>query len=425
MVSRRESLQLAGTALIGSVAGCIGWADSTNTPEATGTIPPTETTSTPDEPDGWEPAWRRTTPGSHVRGLEAHGGSLYATLSDDHDGPSAVVEVDQSDGSARWRTTFEGGATDVTSTGDHVYSIHRESHDWTALLALERATGERRWSLRRDRRLAVHGVADGIVVATGQEFFEPETVHDTPEEPLVSDVYGVDVDTGEVRWRDAFAGVVDVAVGDDAAYVVAGSRLVAVGLDGERRWTVESDHEARTARTAGERVYYLAGGDGVSTVYGLDPGGETEWTRTLPVEEVLLDGDRLYAGGEAVFALDPDGSVAWRDDVYGSRLLLDPRRKTLYTRSVSGQTRAYDLPGGDELWSFVPEKTYGWPMTATAETAIVAGHTPGKALYAVDRASGAAQKRFYAGERGSLYSAVSIDGRVFVRRRSGLFAFDP
>lgn len=454
MVTRRDALQLAGSALLGSLAGCSGGADApeqtgtptstsppstapTSTPEETPTS--TEDTSTPEELDEWEPAWRRTVPENHALGLDVFDGSLYATLSNDRGGPSAVVDVDPSDGSARWRTTFEGetehgsdagyratvrSGWGVTLTDDHVYSVHGRYNDWTALDALDRATGKRLWSLRRERRLAVHGVTSDVVIATGREFFQPETTHDTPEEPLVSALYGIDVDTGEVRWRDEFAGVIDVAVGDDAAYVAAGSRLVAVGLDGERRWTVESDREARTARVAGERVYYVAGGGDISSVYGLNRSGDREWSQNLAIDEVLLDGDRLYAAGTVTLALDLDGSVVWRDDAHGSSLLLDDRRETLYTRSGGQRTRAYDLPGGDELWSFAPEEKYGWPLAATAETAVVEGYAPDRALYAVDRGGGEAYKRYDVGDR-TPFGAASIDGRVFVGIDDVLFGFDP
>lgn len=451
MVSRRNALHFVGSALLGSVAGCIGEPPSTDeTPTASPTptttpTPTSETTTkpTPDEPENWTSTWKQSITEEHALGLRSFDGRLYAALSNER-GPSAVAELSPDDGTIAWRTEFEGEAEGhsyagyrpmardqwgVTLTDASVYSVNGtgDSYDWTAVHALDRATGDGRWSLRRDRRLHVRGVANGTAFVTGQEFFEPEHSHDTPDEPLVSILYAVDAATGEVRWTDEFAGVTDVAVGTDAVYVATLDRLVAVDFDGTRRWEFGSDRPARSVRAVDGRVYYLTEvTSDRSNVYGLDTAGERAWERALDVHEVLLDGDRLYAGGDAVLALDPDGSIAWQANDHGKWLLLGPDRETLYTRAGGQTVGAYALPSGDHLWSFDPPEEYAWPEAATADVAVAEGFADGRALYAVERKSGEASKRYYVGNRVSVFTVETLDGRAFVGTSgSSITALDP
>lgn len=65
----------------------------------------------------------------------------------------------------------------VTSTTNAVYAVagRAEEHEWTELHALDRTTGGRRWSFKRDRELAVAGVSNGLLVAPGLGFFHQPT----------------------------------------------------------------------------------------------------------------------------------------------------------------------------------------------------------------------------------------------------------
>lgn len=433
MVSRRRALQLATTALVGA-AGCLDWNEPAERSPTGGTErPETERRSTDgDGPAEWTPSWTRSTSEEHVLGLDAADELLYATLGDEG-GPSAVAAVDPAERTVVWRAEFEGEAVagsydryrplardqwGVTLTDESVYTVNGrdDSFDWTTVHALDRATGEERWSLRREQELAIHGAVDGMVFATGLEFFEPQHSHDAPEDPLASTLYAVDVRTGSVRWTAEFAGVADVAVGADAAYVATGTELAALSLDGERRWRVEGRNGRRVC-AAGDRVYYVAErGDG-STVHGLDRGGAEAWSRTFPVHEFLLDGERLYCGGDAVVALDPDGSVAWRDDAYGKWLLFDPGRETLYTRGgrAADAVGAYATDGGEKRWAFDAPSTNAWPAAATDDAAvaqaITADNGPFYTLYAVGRDDGRATAAF---PKDKIFAVESLDGTVFV-----------
>lgn len=433
MPSRRATLGLLASGLAG-LAGCTGGPSSPATAEPADTPtrtpgPPGTTERPPDTaeptdsptPDGdlepWGVAWELDVDYEHVLGLDVADGRLYATLSDEG-GPSAVAAVDPTGPEVVWDAAFEGeavGGSDadyrpiardgwgVTVTDDAVYAVAgpAETYDWSAVNALDRETGVTRWRLQRERDLAVHGRRGDLVVATGREFFEPDTTHDTPEDPLVSAVYGLDAADGSVRWQASYQAVRDVAVGPAGVYLAAGNQLVGLRLDGTTRFTLEGDREARSVRAAPDRVYYLteAGGDR-SAVHGLDPDGTRAWQVELPVEEALLDGDRLYLGGDAVAALDPDGTVAWRvDRGYGQWLLLGPDRETLFTRAGAGQDRAaaYDVADGSRRWTYRPPtltSPNAWPVAATAETAVVEGITADHAseaftsLFAVDRETG-------------------------------------
>lgn len=431
MVTRRTALRLAAAGLAGT-AGCLGGPSTGSRTASPAPVP--DDTATPGPPDGdeptasstpsaqdledWDVAWELPIDYEHALGLDVADGVLLATLSEEG-GPSAVAAVDPATPAVDWEAELDGeavGGADarddwgVLVAGDAVYAVagHAETYDWTALHALDRATGERRWSVRRDRELTVRGVVDGLVVASGLEFFEPDHTHDTPEEPLTTVVYGLDAADGDVRWTAAFDGVVDVTAGSEGVYVAAGSRLVGLGLDGSGRFEYPGDrHPGRAVRARQGRVYYLtAPGHDRSVVHGLDASGDRAWRLDLPVHEVLLDGDRLYAGGQSVLALDPDGSVAWRDDSgFGQDLLLGPGGETLFTRAGRALDRAaaYRTADGTRRWTYRPptlSSPNAWPVAATADSAVVEGITadhatePFTTLFAVDRASGRGTRSF-------------------------------
>jgi len=463
MVSRRRTLRIAAGALAGA-AGCLGDRDGSTPGGSPSGSPATMDDETPDDdptpgdddtPDGpvttpgevpeWRPEWTLTFEGRSVLGLDAADGLLYATLAGD--GASAVAAVDPREGAELWRTPAEGGAVagshaadrgiargkwGVTPAGAVVYAVAgpADDNEWSALHALDRSTGERRWSLRRERELAVAGVADGLVVATGLEFFpgEGETPvgHETPAEPLVTEVYGVDAADGTVRWTREFAGVADATTGPGGAYVAADDRLVALGRDGATRFTYARGPATRVV-AGGDRVYYLTGEDEGATVHGVAPGGGADWTRSLPVGELLVDGGRLYAAGDDVAAVAPDGTVAWRDGAHGQWLLTDPAGRTLYTRAggMADRATAYDAAAGDERFTFAPPSSNAWPEAATDDAVAVTAITPESGafntVYAVDgdgRATAAM-------ERETVFDALGLDGTVYLadgQSRLGAYA---
>ena len=176
----------------------------------------------------------------------------------------------------------------------------------------------------------------------------------------------------------------------NGVYVAVTDRLIGLGLDGERRFSSEQGPGTRVEAAAG-RIFYLTGGDSASTLYGVALSGGVDWRHDLPIHELLLSGDRLYAGGKVVVAIEADGTIAWRNTTYGEWLLLDPDRDTLYTRSQerSDVVTAYSVDG-EKRWTFDPPANNAWPETATSDALIVSaitgdnGNEPFLTVYAVD-----------------------------------------
>jgi hypothetical protein len=477
MVSRRDYLLLGASALAG-VAGCAGGSGG-STPDETATSPgsigiptttaggtpsdtatPTPTgplvddgpTRTPGDVPEWTPTWTAGFDGRNVLGLDVADGILYATTSA-QGGPAAVATVAPDEESVRWQTTFPGEAVagahaasgpndtwGVTVADDAVYAAsgNTEDREWSAVRALGRADGERRWSVRRERRVGVAGVADGLVVITATEFRErrPDSMTPSPTDgggrsatatpdPLETTVLGVDAATGEVRWEVAFRGVGDVAVGATGVGVAGADGLVSLDPTGSRRFTVDAGPGERVV-AAGDRLYYRTEG---GTLHAVTASGRVAWRRPVPARDLLAGGDRLYAGGDRVVAVTPDGTVAWRDDERGYWLFGDPDGDTLYARAGQAADRAaaYDV-SGRERWTFAPPSTDAWPAAATSDAAVVTAITgetaddPFYTVYAVD-ADGRATAAF---GRDTVFDAGGHDGTVYLADgESRLLALDP
>lgn len=449
MTSRRRLLALAAGTLAGT-AGCLDGGPGATPDDGVDDDTPTTLadgpTTTPGDVPAWTPAWVRSFDPGNVLGVDAAGGTLYLTLSREG-GPSTVVAVDPAGGDELWRAEAEGeavggshagdqgvarGQWGVTVADDAVYAVAgpAEERRWTGLHAIDRATGERRWSLERERELGVAGVEDGLVVATALEFFpgpdETPVSHQSPDEPLSTVVYGLDPADGTVRWTRDVAGVVDVATAADRVYVAAGDRLVGLDHAGETAFTYEQGPAVQVEAVEG-RAYYLAGEDETATVHAVAFDGDAHWTRDLSVDELLVDDGRLYAGGDVVVAVESDGSVAWRDDDHGQWLLPTPGGDTLYTRAgvQADRATAYDA-GGGERWTFDPPSTNAWPEAATDDALAVTAITPEEGafntVYAVD-ADGQATAAL---DVDTVFEAVGLGGTIFLADGDGrLLALDP
>lgn len=445
MVSRRRALHL-GTALLSATAGCLTHLRQPNS----GNLDPLRDgeTQTPDDVPEWTPEWTLPFDDWQVLGLDAADGLLYLTLST-NDGPSAVAAIDPDTQSVLWQTESDGeavggshvsyqhiarGQWGLTLADETIYAVAgpAEERQWSAIHALDRINGERRWSFQQQRRLTIAGVADGLVVATGLEFFPPPGTtpvsHQTPESPLSTVVYGLDTATGTGLWTREFVDVQDVTAGGNGVYVAVGNRLVGLGRDGVTRFTYNHGPATRVEATT-ERIFYLTGKDSSATLHGVASNGGEDWQRDVPVEELLLADDRLYAGGDVVVAVQSDGSVAWRDDDYGKWLLVDPDHDTLYTRSgmSADAATAYDV-AGDERWTFDPPSNNAWPEAATRDALVVSAITANSAtqpfltVYAVN-ANGQATAAF---GTDTVFDAIGLDGMVYlVDSASNLVAVEP
>lgn len=452
MCSRRAALAL-GASTLAAVAGCAsdlggsdGAADGLPAPVADGPV------RTPaDGLPRWTPEWTQTFEGARVLGLDPVDDVLYATLSAD-----GVTPVDPADGSLGWRAEFDGEAVGAShaahgpediwgvTVGDGaVYAVagNVEERAWSAVRALDRADGDERWSLRRERRLAVRGVVDGLVVVTATAFDEQTTPASTNSptdgtswsgtgtaDPRSTRVLGVDAATGAVRWTREFDGVADVAVGRQRVAVAGVAGLALLDHDGGRHGAYGRGPGTQVA-VAGSRTYYRTGESEGAALHGVTPAGAADWRRSLPVGRFVVGEGRLFAGGDGVFAVDPDGTVEWRDDGHGSRLLLGPGGETLYTRAGEAADRATAHgTDGRERWTVAPPSRNAWPAAATRDAAVVQAITADSAdepfytVYAVDGEGRATARRGV----DTVFDVVGHEGRVYLGDGEGrLFAFAP
>jgi outer membrane protein assembly factor BamB len=464
MSSRRRALRLAGVALA-SLAGCLdrspggrtGTRPTNDAPDGAGT-PARSPTGTPEgtDPSGGsdgsdvpedlpEPAvdWRLSLDRANLLGVDpAPDGDVVHAAASDEDGGTTVAAL-APDGTERWRRALEGElvggsaprdvrvARDqwgVTPTSGSVLAVTGRvaEGEWSAVHALDAATGGERWSHRAERDLAVAGATDDRVVVAAEEFFVPDHSHDTPAEPLSTVVSALDRADGSERWRHESRGVVDVGVGRaggdaPATFVADADGLLALDPGGDRRFRLARG-PARAVRVGPTRCYYVTGADG-RTVLGVAPDGSVAWRRRLPTDEYLRHDDGLYAGGDAVVSLAPSGAVRWRADGYGRWLLPGPDGERLYTRTgrAADAVGAHDVADGARRWTFDPPARNAWPEAATGSHVLV--DTVAGPLYLVDAATG----RAVAATRvETVFDAEGVGDRVLVGDGEGrLTAYRP
>lgn len=393
---------------------------------------PTETTTVSGDLPAWEADRWIETDYSHALGLDAADGLVYATLNAE-DGDSAVAAIEPGTGEFVWTTPAEGDPESgshvepgmptetwgVTVADGTVYSVHGQgdSYEWTELHALDGAGGERRWSVRRERRMAVHGFVGDTVVASGREFFEPESSHDTPEEPLQTTVYGFDADSGDQRWARAVTDARGVAAGSDGVYVAHGDALTALARNGDQRWARRMDDGIRGLAVVDGTVVAVVGSDvDASTLVGLSTGGDGAWGVETAARYLVPHGNRVYAMGDTVAAITSDGAVAWRQRVPGHDPLLTG--DSLYTRTATRMNAvdAFDLPDGERRFRFETPSNNGWPLGATDRTLVAEAITPDKAeftsLFAVDADTGEPRAVYRPSE--TVFAAQGYDGVAYV-----------
>jgi outer membrane protein assembly factor BamB len=456
MVSRRRTLRLAAGTLAG-VAGCLGGESRQSTSTTTRTTPSSTTTATSttttteatettdtDEPTGlpeWQPAWHRSAAEANVVGLDAAAGTLYVTATDTREA-TAVEAFDAASGSRRWRARLDGGAVagsaerggwGVTVDGARVYAVTGvvdPDEGWTTLHAFDAASGDRAWTLQRERRFEIVGVADGAVYALAHEF-EPEVGPEREPPPQPATLYALDAADGSVRWSHRLDRAEGGRVHRGTVHAIVGPEVVAFAPDGTMRWRFAADAEVRRVLPAGDRfaVVALADGDG-STVHGLAADGSAAWSRTMGADRWTSDGERLYAADESVYAIDPDGSVAWRDAARANDLVLGSTGDALYVRTgrAADAIGAYATADGARRWTFDPDAKNAWPEAATADVAACAAMTGTESgassdtLFAVDADSGDPTASFTVQ---TAFDVEAFDGRVFVGSgRTDVYAFD-
>lgn len=453
--TRRRLVSVVGGSLF-ALGGCLGSDDATpttsRTPEPTPSDSPTPT-GTP-EPTGTEPStstpqppgWPKRVDGNPVV-LDNDDGELFAVVSPVTGTNSELVALKQ-DGSVRWSTEFEanahGGGPDEADeagsewstwlTAETIYLAGGVHDEWWAVRAFDRGNGEEVWSYRRERTLSIRAVTAGSLLVTAEEIFVPETTHDTPEEPLTSEIYSVDRATGDATKLDECDGVSGATAHGNSAYVLAVDGLSAFDLrDGDLQWQRSRPSDGIGVFTDGDWVVTVAEYDERSKIAGVSVDGESQWTRHGPgthgADTLYVPGTVYVGGSDGVVAVETDGTVAWQDDRPGGWFVHDEASGRVYTRSGAGADAAAAYgPEGEWLWTFDPDSKNAWPTCVTDEavlaTAITGDHAsePFQTVYSVDPQTGDGEPLV---ELDTVFSVETVSDRAYLATDSGIQAFEP
>lgn len=423
---RRTALRLGGSALVGALAGCLGQTDDRpGTDDTATTQPPTDQptteTETPDTDDPaefprWDPSWSVVLgDGSrNVVGLDTFDGLLYATTSDDAFA-SGVAAITPGDG-VRWSRTFEGSPIGwervVTDRSVYVVSgTQAPGLGWSELYALDRETGETRWSERRERSFDVYGVVGDVVVANAREY--NDETHSHAESFVGGTVVGLDVETGEERWRYDVSKPDSGVVAGDTALVVDGTELVALAGDGTERRRVDVGGPTNEPLVTDHGVYLTTD----AGVRAHEPDGRTRWTKSLPRSAFhrVAGDNRVYVSSDGIYAIEADGSVAWHHEELGSARWAPPRNGHLYVGRSGKENDQYveslSTADGSVEWTFDPDPPILNQVAATDELCL-AEEAIEDILYGLRADDGSVRGRFQPGS--TLFDVEPLDGTVYV-----------
>lgn len=260
-----------------------------------------------DATDGTE-RWRFETRGDVLATPAAGAESVYAVVE------GALRAFDRSSGDESWTYSLPVGGGDPTLVDDTVYVVGGEP----AVHAVDAETGEARWTTSgedqqwgrtaavADGRVFVTAIDGGAVVALDGRANGAELWRVPVEEPtdapvatgeavfVVDDggtLHRISAD-GALQWTESVAessfgshtAVVAPALAEDALYCCGqGGELVAVGVDGERRWHVDLSYGPESAPVVADGVVYVAGAatadihdveSDTGVVYGVSTDGE-------------------------------------------------------------------------------------------------------------------------------------------------------
>jgi outer membrane protein assembly factor BamB len=275
-----------------------------------------------------------------------------------------VYALDRTNGDRAWAKRF--GDADNTSFAsapvvgpDTVYAIDR-ADDSTALYALDRETGDVKWTL------------DSLEVA-GRPVVDGDTVvfADTGNE---THVRAHDADTGTEQWRYAVGSVTDYLAVDGHVYVAGNDTLVKINA------TAGGDGVWRRGHGAGALSYWNETLVGVTYADLLDSDGEGDVVRWSTESGRPLERVELESGGRALVDNPLFRSGYPRTSLQGDRLYVVDR--AIDDASWVG---AYDLSTGEELFNTTVAPSGGVDELANGVPLVYGddGH-----VRALDRATG-------------------------------------
>lgn len=296
MPSRRQFLSTAGRASLASlvgIAGCVGGRSKGSRldgyPEgvdrtADWPFPGHDARNTRHDPKA-----RPVTEPTEVWRAPIDLSAIAPTVADGTVYTPHLRAVDADDGTVRWRYETSPWHAPVVADG-RVYTGGGD--DDPPLVALDAKTGQVAWSalspdvgslstaptFNHDRRLVYVGVQDTI--------------------------YGIEVDSGDVRWTYDVFGEVHAVASYARVGVVAvteSGEVYAFGESGEEYWRANLNAPVQCAPTLGEDAMYVADMNG--RVHALDYcGGGQKWTKTV-VNGFVRNGTAL--AGDVVLTSEP------------------------------------------------------------------------------------------------------------------------
>ncbi len=292
-------------------------------------------------------------------------------------GGNQVVAFNLATGTELWRRD-EVEDVSPAITGDIAVIPSRYGYEQGYFYGLDLQTGEERWRFEaKDTPAAVSPVAaDGIVYVLSWETTGRATEQDTF-------LFAVDAATGRQRWRYEVKGLVTStpAVGSSVVVLGKGSGIAAVRLtDGKEAWRYESDQLVAIAYSAIAAGMVLG-----TTPTGMNALDEESGDRLWETD--LYDPSRRNPQGEAPAASEElaysvgsdrtlralrltDGAELWTyEDAWSAPVIA---AGILYvSESLSGLT-ALDATTGDLLWS-VPLSVNGVGVSGVSPPALVGG----------------------------------------------------
>lgn len=328
------------------------------------------------------------------------------------------------DPSLEWRLEFDSAfvTAEPIVTDDTVLVT-----TGTDVVAVDRETGERRWSIDPDNDAYTYNGAPTVV---GDRAYLQE----------VTTLTARDLETGEIDWAHEFespigTGSVTVSeTGDDGRIYVAGGNAVHAleAGTGEHLWEQELLGAPRYALAKHADSLYVAtrGGE----LYDVKRWGAVEWRRTIeagiasaPV--VLTSADRrtgqgvAVAGGDGTITyFDIGGSREWETELggfgtdglaIGHRALLARSGSTLY---------ALDANEGGERWRVDLERGGSGPPIVVGDTVYVGDDR----LRAIDIDGGVGIRSLRVGEQrferetdGTVGFVTAADGKLFATTDAG------
>ena len=357
--TRRDLLASCGT-LAMAVAGCVG-SSGPESGTADGSGPD------PVPSDAWpSEAWRQEISPPERLLADRSAAVLYART-------EAAIVAYAADGSRRWQRQVPGSLR--TSTDGAVIV------DGDGLQALERGSGETRWTVSLHEETEYHATAvhHGALYAvatrvpTASERFDEEYVR----------LYRINLSSGEETRLLDLPGTLDgdwVATGAGAGITLArdDGLVVAYDGDGTERWQTELRSDGgnlavQFGDVTNETLFVGVRGDGESVHALATDTGEIRWeardfgvVASATVERALLVGGNSTVGAR-VAAVDPDsGEEQWSRTIergilderygvttggvhYGSLLLDDGSQSILALDAASGETVAESVVEGGVL----------------------------------------------------------------------------